>query len=341
VVKITEGELKNMANDIEREDLIRYLTGNPVARRIAERALQLEMEAIEKGKSGELKYPWPGFEWHEVPAQTQTLNQLVVDGLLVTGGRRGTFKSNSSQTYKLINPELVRECLSAIQETEEDTSQAEIPTNLFDFIIGYEDLKALFWRSINSEQPVHVLLIGPPACAKSMFLGELARLPFSRFANGGGTSKAGLTDYLLEFHPRYLILDEIDKMALSEMSILLSLMESGTVTRLKKRMRETEHMVTTVFAAANRGQHIWPEMKSRFFTVHLQEYTVNDFIMIVESVLVNREKVEPTLARYIADVLISYTRDVREAIHIGRLAKNEDDVTQFLKLRFRGTELTQ
>ncbi len=330
-----------MENIIEKETLFRTLAGNPVARNIAERALKLEDQSIEEERQGKRPYPWSGFEWFHVQAAIQTLNQLVIEGLLVTGGPRGTFKSNSSTTFKLKDPELVRECLARLTETDQSAEEGEIPENLFDFIIGHEDIKNLFWRSIKSENPVHILMIGPPACSKSMFLGELARLPFSRFTNGGGTSKAGLTDYLLEFHPRYLIIDEIDKMPLSEMSILLSLMESGTVTRLKKKMRETEQMVTTVFAAANRDQHIWPELKSRFFTVNLKEYTVTDFIIIAESVLANREKIEPTLAKYIANTLSSYTRDVREAIHFGRLAKNEDDVKQLIELRFQGKELAQ
>ena len=324
----------------ERENIYRALTGNPTAKLIVEKALQLEDDATEQEKNGALKYPWAGFEWHEIPAQTQVLNQLVVDGLLVTGGLRGTFKSNSSTTYKLKDPELTRECLAKLIETDQSNEAGEIPENLFDFIIGQEELKNILWRSIKLEHPVHVLMIGPPACSKSMFLGELARLPFSRFTNGGGTSKAGLTDYLLEFHPRYLIIDEIDKMALSEMSILLSLMESGIVTRLKKKMRETEHMDTWVFAAANRDKNIWPELKSLFFTVHINEYTANDFTRIAESVLVNREKVEPGLAKYIANILTSYTRDVREAINIGRLAKSEDDVKQLLRLRFQGNKLS-
>ncbi len=324
-----------MINESEKEKIFRYLAGNPAAREIAGKALRLEDEAIKKEKNGELKYPWPGFEWFHVQAAPQTLNLLVVDGLLVTGGLRGTFKSHSSTTYKLKDPQLVRECLEDLSKTEEDVDNIEIPIDLFNFIIGYEDIKSLYWRSFKSEQPVHILLVGPPASSKSMFLGELARLPFSRFTNGGGTSKAGLTDYLLEFRPRYLIIDEIDKMPLPEMSILLSLMESGVVTRLKKKMRETEKMVTTVFAAANRDQHIWPELKSRFFMVHLNEYTTADFIMIAENVLINRVKVEPTLAKYIANKLSGYTRDVREAIHFGLLAKNEKDVDDLLLLKYR------
>lgn len=318
----------------EREMMFRTLAGNPTARHIAERALRLEDENVARDRETHAQYPWMGFEWFHVQAATQTLNALVVEGLLVTGGPRGTFKSNSSTTYKLQDPELVRECLESIREAEAGTEEGDIPNDLFDFILEHDAIKNLLWRSIKAENPVHVMLVGPPASSKSMFLGELARLPFSRFTLGGGTSKAGLADYVLEFRPRYLIIDEIDKMAMADMSILLSLMESGTVARLKKRMREIEQMKTTVYAAANRDEHIWPELKSRFFTVHLPEYSLTDFTNISQSVLINREKVEPALAAYIVSVVAKHTRDVREAIHFGRLAKTRADVDDLLKLKW-------
>jgi Holliday junction DNA helicase RuvB len=323
-----------MASVVEREKMFRNLAGNPTGRRIAERLLQLEDEAMEKERTGELKYPWMGAEWHEIPAQTQTLNMLVVEELLVTGGPRGTFKSNSSQTYKLKDPDLVSECLQQLAEISEGAEEGEIPNDLFDFILGQDEIKNLLWKSINSESPVHVLLVGPPASSKSMFLGELARLPFSRFTLGGGTSKAGLADFLLEFRPKYLIIDEIDKMAPADMSILLSLMESGVIARLKKRMREIETMKTWVFAAANRDERIWPELKSRFFSVHLQEYSEADFISISRAVLISREKVDQNLASYIASSLARHTRDVREAIHYGRLCKTTSEVNDLVRLKW-------
>jgi hypothetical protein len=58
------------------------------------------------------------------------------------------------------------------------------------------------------------------------------------------------------------------------------------------------------------------------------------FVMITECILVNRENVEPILAKYIANTLSSHTRDVREAIHFGRLARNEKDVNELLHLKF-------
>jgi len=323
-----------MVEVIEREIMFRTLAGNPTAKRIAERALQIEDEEEAKRGENPSLYPWSGFEWDAIPAQTQVLNQLVIDELLVTGGGRNTYRSRSTSTYKLKEPELVRECLEKLGEIEEGQEEGEIPPDMFDFILGHDQLKDLLWKSINAERPVHVLMVGPPASAKSMFLGELARLPFSRFTLGGGTSKAGLSDFLLEFRPKYLIIDEIDKMALTDQSILLSLMESGVVARLKKRMREIERMTTTVYAAANRDERIWPEMKSRFFTLHLKEYSEADFISISRAVLITREKVDPNLATLIAGMLSRQTRDVREAIHFGRLCKTEDDIRSLLQLKY-------
>jgi len=318
----------------EREMMFRNLAGNPVARHVAERALAIEDEEEAKRRDNPELYEWMGFEWHAIPAQPAQLNQLAIDELLVTGGGRNTYRSRSTSTYKLKNPELVREVLDKLGEIEEGTEEGEIPNDLFDFILGHDPLKDLLWKSLNSERPVHVLLVGPPASAKSMFLGELARLPFSRFTLGGGTSKAGLADFLLEFRPRYLVIDEIDKMPMTEQSILLSLMESGIVARLKKRMREMETMTTTVFAAANRDTNIWPELKSRFFSLHLKEYSEADFISISRAVLITREKVDPGLATIIAGMLSRYTRDVREAVHFGRLCNTEEDVRSLMLLKY-------
>lgn len=318
----------------DREMMFRTLAGNPQVKRIVERALQVEDEEEAKRRENPDLYPWSGFEWTDIPAQTAVLNQLVIDEILVTGGPRGTYRSRSTTAYKLKEPELVRECLAKLEEIEEGTEEGDIPTDMFDFILGHEQLKDLLWKSLNSERPVHILMVGPPATAKSMFMGELARLPFSRFTLGGSTRKGGLEDYLLEFRPRYLIIDEIDKMDMRDMSVLLSLMESGIVTRLKKRMREMERMTTWVFAGANRDTNIWPELKSRFFSVHLKEYSEADFVSISCSVLVTREKVEPGLATLIAGLLSHHTRDVREAIHFGRLCKTEQDVRGLLQLKY-------
>ena len=42
--------------------------------------------------------------------------------------------------------------------------------SLFDDVIGYEDVKDVFERAVKAERPVHLLLCGPPASAKSLFM---------------------------------------------------------------------------------------------------------------------------------------------------------------------------
>ena len=41
-------------------------------------------------------------------------------------------------------------------------------------IIGFKDVKNLFYMAINAEKPVHFLLVGPPASGKSLFMSCLA-----------------------------------------------------------------------------------------------------------------------------------------------------------------------
>jgi len=67
--------------------------------------------------------------------------------------------------------------------TREETQPAEIsqfqklnfPSDLFEDIIGHEEVKELLCASLLAEKPVHVLLAGPPALAKTLFLWDIER----------------------------------------------------------------------------------------------------------------------------------------------------------------------
>ena len=47
---------------------------------------------------------------------------------------------------------------------------------IFDAIVGYDDVKELFEMAIRAERPVHLLIVGPPASAKSLFMNSLTKL---------------------------------------------------------------------------------------------------------------------------------------------------------------------
>ena len=41
---------------------------------------------------------------------------------------------------------------------------------VFDRIVGYDGIKRTFVRCLVSNEPVHILLVGPPGQAKTLFL---------------------------------------------------------------------------------------------------------------------------------------------------------------------------
>ena len=69
--------------------------------------------------------------------------------------------------------------------------QQEEKDKLFEDIIGYDDIKTLFRMAINANDPVHILLIGPPASAKTLFMRTLTQLQNSYLTDGGNSTKAG------------------------------------------------------------------------------------------------------------------------------------------------------
>jgi Holliday junction DNA helicase RuvB len=104
---------------------------------------------------------------------------------------------------------------------------------LFKGIIGYDNVKRLVRMALDSDEQSHILLSGPPASAKTMFLESLSKLKSSYFVDGTSTTKAGLIDCLFLNNPKYLLIDEIDKMSSKDQAMLLNLMETGMLSETK------------------------------------------------------------------------------------------------------------
>jgi replication-associated recombination protein RarA len=105
--------------------------------------------------------------------------------------------------------------------------------------------------SLDSKESVSILLSGPPASSKTMFLEALMKLNSSYFIDGANTTKAGMIDYIFDKKPKYLLIDEIDKMSAKDQSFLLNLIETRIVTETKHNKTRTIHMKTLVFATSN------------------------------------------------------------------------------------------
>ena len=61
-------------------------------------------------------------------------------------------------------------------QIEEPKSVRERAIRTFSGIEGLDDIKEMLLRALESPERAHTLLIGPPACAKSLFMLELEKL---------------------------------------------------------------------------------------------------------------------------------------------------------------------
>jgi len=129
-------------------------------------------------------------------------------------------------------------------------------------------------------------------------------------------------DYLFENRPEYLLIDEIDKVAPKNQTFLLNLMETGIVSETKFGKTREMTMNTSVFATSNDIRKLSAALCSRFFEVQMEPYTYEEFYGITLRLLHDRARVAPT----IADAVWSTSKNLRDCVRIGRLARSEEDV---------------
>jgi Holliday junction DNA helicase RuvB len=197
---------------------------------------------------------------------------------------------------------------------------------LFDKIIGYDHIKRLFRMALDSDSAIHILLTGPPASAKTMFLISLMeQLKNSYFADGVSCTKAGMIDYMFENKPRYLLVDEIDKIYSKDQAFLLNLMETGILSETKYGKTRSAEMKISVFATSNNIKKIAVPLQSRFFILDIEPYSYEQFCYIAEKLLL-RQNVDTDIARIIVDATWNKSQDIRDCVRIGALAKSIEDV---------------
>ncbi len=137
---------------------------------------------------------------------------------------------------------------------------------IFSDIYGYSDLKKEFVRALCAGRPVGILLCGPSGCGKSEFLKQL-RNHFeeeSVFIDGSYGSKAGMFQSLYDKRPKYVLLDEIDKLSSPDQLALLNPMEDGKLANTTKSDSYEIDLKAWVFATANNEQKILEPLLDRF-----------------------------------------------------------------------------
>ena len=213
------------------------------------------------------------------------------------------------------------------QNKLEELKPLESQGEIFKVIIGHEDVKRIFKMSLSSENPVHILLVGPPASAKTLFMLELMKLQRSYFTLGSHSTKSGLVDYLFAKRPRFLIIDEIEHMNTKDTTALLSLMQTVILSETKHEKTRSTQLRTWVFGSCNSTDKLPRPLLSRFLVLRFKRYSYDDFKKISNNILI-MDGIDPELADYVSDVVWGKmnSKDVRDSIKIARLAKNKKDV---------------
>ena len=204
----------------------------------------------------------------------------------------------------------------------------------FEEIVGQNDIKLIINKAIKSERPIHVLLLGKPGSAKTMFLTEMMRrLKNSYFIVGSNTTKAGLVNQLFEKEPRYLLIDELDKMSGNDQVSLLHLMETGLISETKVKKTRELKLVSWVFASANSSDGIIEPLLSRFVVLDVPDYSFEEFTDIAIKRLAN-EKIDLYIATIIAEKVWHElgSRDIRDIIKVGRLANDTQSVSNVIDI---------
>ena len=198
----------------------------------------------------------------------------------------------------------------------------------FSSIYGYDDIKKLLMRCIFAKESTHVLLTGPPACCKTMFLLEMAKaLDTTYFMDATSASGPGMIDYLFENNIKYLLIDEIDKLQRKDQSVLLNLMENNVLVETKVRKTRKKEMMVSIFATCNDTSKLSKALKSRFIVLQLEEYTYDQFLQIAKHLLTKTYSMNEGLSTTIAEAIWkSGSTDVRDLLKVGKLVRCPEDV---------------
>jgi len=244
--------------------------------------------------------------------------------------------SNSGAHYYVPDITKLQEYIELAKQPKiQEPQQLKDPD--FSDIIGHEYAKQLINLALTTLKkygtPVHILLIGPPASAKSMFLEAFVAVG-GRYVSMVSATKAGLRDALTSSIPPYLCVDEIDKASREDTEIFLELLQRGTITiTMSNKTTTVDAKKLIVIATANDIDKLSQPLKSRFIIVKTRELNKEEKIQLTKQLL-ETNKIQSSMT---AEEIVQELGELWNArlIHkIVQLAKVSDmkEVIQLIKL---------
>lgn len=323
--------------------LLVLLDRKPEFARLLERVVEAEEREVERCRqlpADAAEWAWTtlredalpthfGVERRELGAPQRLLDELVYEEVLEL-----VYATRSHAPYRLVDRKETKRALAAWSARSRRAGEEEgIPSNLFEAVAGHDRIKTFFKLSLSAPRPVHGLLVGPPATAKSIFLEELTRLPRQRYVDGGIATKAGIVEYLLAEEPRFLLIDQVDHLRPEDQQALHGVMATGRVSRLKHGMREDERRLVWVYATANSTRRLSETLLDRFQVLRVPPYTPAEFRAAVRTALVKWEGTDPEIANYIGGVMAEREEpSIREAVRVALVARSVQEVDEALRV---------
>jgi holliday junction DNA helicase RuvB len=208
--------------------------------------------------------------------------------------------------------------------------------DIFSKISGHEDIKWLLTSALNSEQPVHILLVGKPGLGKTQFLEAIEKeYENSYMALGSGSTAAGMINACFERKPRFLLVDEIEDLKASDQAALLSLMQSGVLVETKISKTRRIEFKCSVITTCNKTTKLKAPLLSRFAVINVPDYDKDQFINVAKDRLGNNP-----LAQYIAEEVWNSSKNpnIRDCVRIASVCKCEQDVLRYLRVLGSGND---
>lgn len=167
-----------------------------------------------------------------------------------------------------------------------------------------------------------------------MFLTEIMRhYKSSYFVVGSNTTKAGLVNQLFERRPKFLLIDELEKMSITDQTSLMHLMETGIISETKINKTRQIELTSWVFATGNCSDKIINPILSRFAILEIPEYTFEEFTEIALTRLA-RENIYKLIALSIVEKVWHEldSKDIRDVIKVGRVASSSEEISFVVKM---------
>jgi len=259
-----------------------------------------------------------GFEAYEVGSDNRELMRLMKLGLVEI-----TLRTNRHTYWRVVDKKRIERMI----KLEETKIKLPKTTPLFDSIIGHNTHKEIILRAIRSSEPIHLLLMGRPATAKTLFLLELTKIDGAEYVTPYITY-VGMFDLLMA-NPKIVLIDQIDNIKDRNVyRLLIDLCEYGYITKTTAYETVRTKVNTKVIATANSIKRIPEALLSRFLILKFKEYSDSEYTRIARKLLSNF-KIKDEVKDYIIKKTLK-AKDIRNAVKLARICRTKKDVDRFL-----------